>query len=130
MSDEADSSAAAMGGLTLYSGDTDIPDYASSVGSSVSQSKENTVQVNAAMFNNAMTMLLNLQTQVYFYFHLFVAFKTVFTHFDLGWKFAVSNFWFSRKESGTNPYYVQEQQPQGLVRQDRRNRKVQDWSEG
>ncbi len=71
MSDEVDSSAAAIGGLTLYSGDTDIPDCASSVGSSVSQSKENTVQVNAAMFNNAMTMLLNLQTQVYIFIYSF-----------------------------------------------------------
>ena len=71
MSDEAESSTEALGGLSLYTEDTTIPDYVSSasvstVGSSVSQSKKNTIEVNADMFNNAMTMLLNLQTQVFF----------------------------------------------------------------
>jgi hypothetical protein len=75
--DVVESSVDAMGGLTLYSGDTTIPDYVSSasvstVGSSVSQSKKNTIEVNAEMFNNAMAMLLNLQTQVFLiFFHLF-----------------------------------------------------------
>jgi hypothetical protein len=68
------------GGITLYSGDTDIPYYVSSasvstVGSSASQSKKNIIEVNATIFNKAMTMLLNLQTQVFFNFLSHVSFK-------------------------------------------------------
>ena len=86
MSDQVETPTGTMGGLSLYSADVDIPEYASSVGSSVSQCKENTVQVNAAMFNNAMTMLLNLQTQVYFFdLHSLLSFKQLFTHFYSGW---------------------------------------------
>ena len=71
MSDVEESSTEALGGLSLYTEDTPLPDYVSSasvstVGSSVSQSKKNTIEVNADMFNNAMTMLLNLQKQVFF----------------------------------------------------------------
>jgi hypothetical protein len=80
MSDQVVPPEQAMGGLSLYSQDVDIPDYVSSgqgsvagsaVGSSVSQSKENTVEVNAAMFHNAMNKLMTLESQV-FYFHLFL----------------------------------------------------------
>ena len=76
MSDQVVPPEQAMGGLSLYSQDVDIPDYVSSgqgsaVGSSVSQSNENTVQVNASLFHNAMNKLLTLESQV-FYFHLFL----------------------------------------------------------
>lgn len=37
---------------------------AGSVGSSVSQSKQNKVEVDASMFNNAMALLINLQNKV------------------------------------------------------------------
>jgi hypothetical protein len=71
MSNAVACSIEALGGLSLYPKDTPIADYVSSasvstVGSSVSQSKKNTIEVNADMFNNAMTMLLNLQAQVFF----------------------------------------------------------------
>ena len=77
MSDQVVPPEQAMGGLSLYSQDVDIPEYVSSgqgsvagsaVGSSVSQSNENT---NASMFHNAMNKLLTLESQV-FYFHLFL----------------------------------------------------------
>ena len=36
----------------------------SAVGSSVSQSKQNKIEIDAAMFNNAMSLLVNLQNKV------------------------------------------------------------------
>jgi hypothetical protein len=49
--------------------DEDLPSptamsLAGSVGSSVSQSKQNKVEVDASMFNNAMALLINLQNKV------------------------------------------------------------------
>jgi hypothetical protein len=61
------------GGLSLYQADEELPEYvssgddASAVGSSVSQTMQTTVQVNAAMVENAMTMITNLQQQVTLY---------------------------------------------------------------
>ncbi len=66
MSDNVESPTVAMGGLSMYSPDVDIPEYVSSVGSSVSQGKEGIVAVNAAMFENAMNVIMNLQSQVFF----------------------------------------------------------------
>ena len=72
MSDNEEQSIDTMGGLTLYSADVEIPECVSSgtpstVGSSVSQSKEPTVKVNAAMFNNAMSVIMNLQAKVFLF---------------------------------------------------------------
>ena len=53
-----------MGALSLDDKDEDLPDYVSSVGSSVSQSKKTTIEMDAEMVNNAMTMITNLQQQV------------------------------------------------------------------
>ena len=65
MSDQVETPTETMGGLSLYSADVDIPEYVSSVGSSVSQSKENTVTVNASMFQNAVNKLLQLEEKVF-----------------------------------------------------------------
>jgi hypothetical protein len=60
------------GGLSLYQEDEVLPEYvssgddASAVGSSVSQTMQTTVQVNAAMVENAMAMITNLQEQVHY----------------------------------------------------------------
>ena len=58
-----------IGGLSLYTPDENLPDYVSSdgdsaVGSSVSKSSKNTMEINAEMFNNAMLMVTTLQAQV------------------------------------------------------------------
>ncbi len=70
MSEQVETPTETMGGLSLYSADVDIPEYVrsvgSSVGSSVSQSKENTVEVNASMFHNAMNKLMKLESTVFF----------------------------------------------------------------
>ena len=58
-----------IGGLSLYTPDENLPDYVSSdgdsaVGSSVSKSSKNTMEINAEMFNNAMLMVTTLQAKV------------------------------------------------------------------
>jgi hypothetical protein len=58
-----------LAGLTLHTNDDNIPECVSSdgssmVGSSVSQSMQKTVEVDAAMLNNAMSIIINLQNQV------------------------------------------------------------------
>ena len=65
MSDVVGTPTDELGGLSLYQADHDLPDYVSSVGSSVSQSKKTTVEVDAEMVNNAMLMITNLQQQVF-----------------------------------------------------------------
>ena len=64
MSDVVGTPTDELGGLSLYQADHDLPDYVSSVGSSVYQSKKTTVEVDAEMVNNAMLMITNLQQQV------------------------------------------------------------------
>jgi len=68
MSDVVGTPTDELGGLSLYQADQDLPDYVSSVGSSVSQSKKTTVEVDAEMVNNAMLMITNLQQQVFAFF--------------------------------------------------------------
>ena len=62
-----------LGGLSLYQADEvipDIPEYvssgddASAVGSSVSQTKQTTVEVSAAMFENAIAIVTDLRQEV------------------------------------------------------------------
>jgi hypothetical protein len=75
MSEHVETPTEIMGGLSLYSADVDIPEFVSSgssVGSSVSQSKDKTVEVNAAMFHNAMNKLLKLESTVFFHLLLLV----------------------------------------------------------
>ena len=58
------------GGLSLYQADEVLPEYvssgddASAVGSSVSQTKQTTVEVSAAMFENAIAIVTDLKQQV------------------------------------------------------------------
>jgi len=53
-----------LGSLSLYQADQDPPDYVSSAGSSVSQSKKTTIEMDAEMVSNAMNMITTLQQQV------------------------------------------------------------------
>lgn len=59
-----------LAGLNLYQGDDELPDYvssgddASAVGSSVSQTQQTTIQVNASMVNDAVSMINSLREQV------------------------------------------------------------------
>jgi hypothetical protein len=45
-------------------GDLPSPEAMSLAGSSVSQSKQNKVEIDAAMFHNAMQLVINLQNKV------------------------------------------------------------------
>jgi hypothetical protein len=60
------------GGLSLYQADEVLPEYvssgddASTIGSSVSQTMQTTDQMQAAMVENAMAMITNLQEQVHY----------------------------------------------------------------
>jgi hypothetical protein len=65
---QAESPSAQLASLTLYQADEELPEYVSSVGSSVSQQDKNTIQVNAEMVNNAVTMIQNLSQQVLTYY--------------------------------------------------------------
>ena len=65
---EAESPSAQLASLTLYQADEELPEYVSSVGSSVSQQDKNTIQVNAEMVNNAVAMIQNLSQQVLTYY--------------------------------------------------------------
>jgi hypothetical protein len=65
---QAESPSAQLASLTLYQADDELPEYVSSVGSSVSQQDKNTIQVNAEMVNNAVTMIQNLSQQVLTYY--------------------------------------------------------------
>ena len=58
-----------LAGLTLHTNDGPIPECVSSdggsmVGSSVSQSTKKTVEVDATILNNALSIITNLQNQV------------------------------------------------------------------
>ena len=65
---QAESPSAQLASLTLYQADEELPEYVSSVGSSVSQQDKNTIQVNAEMVNNAVAMIQNLSQQVLKYY--------------------------------------------------------------
>ena len=65
---QAESPSAQLASLTLYQADEELPEYVSSVGSSVSQQDKNTIQVNAVMVNNAVAMIQNLSQQVLTYY--------------------------------------------------------------
>jgi hypothetical protein len=65
---QAESPSAQLASLTLYQADEELPEYVSSVGSSVSQQDKNTIQVNAEMVNNAVAMIQNLTQQVLTYY--------------------------------------------------------------
>ncbi len=65
---QAESPSAQLASLTLYQADEELPEYVSSVGSSVSQQDKNTIQVNADMVNNAVVMIQNLSQQVLTYY--------------------------------------------------------------
>jgi hypothetical protein len=65
---QAENPSAQLASLTLYQADEELPEYVSSVGSSVSQQDKNTIQVNAEMVNNAVAMIQNLSQQVLTYY--------------------------------------------------------------
>ena len=68
MSDVVGTPTDELGGLSLYQADTELPDYVSSVGSSVSQTKKTTVEVNAEMASNAIDKLNRLEEEVFIIF--------------------------------------------------------------
>ena len=71
MSDVVGTPTDELGGLSLYQADSVLPDYVSDVGSSVSQTKKTTVEVDAAMFHDAVTMVTEMRLEVRLYIHSF-----------------------------------------------------------
>ena len=65
---ESESPSDQLAGMTLYQADEELPEYVSSVGSSVSQQNKTTVEVNAEMVDNAVAMIQNLAQQVLTYY--------------------------------------------------------------
>ena len=65
---ESESPSDQLASLTLYQADEELPEYVSSVGSSVSQQKKNTIEVSAEMADHAMAMIQDLAQQVLTYY--------------------------------------------------------------
>lgn len=65
---QAESPSAQLASLTLYQADEELPEYVSSVGSSVSQQAKKTMEVDAGMVDNAVAMMQNLHETVLTYY--------------------------------------------------------------
>ncbi len=65
---QAESPSAQLASLTLYQADEEVPEYVSSVGSSVSQQAKKTMEVDAGMVDNAVAMMQNLHEMVLTYY--------------------------------------------------------------
>jgi hypothetical protein len=61
---QAESPSAQLASLTLYQADEEVPEYVSSVGSSVSQQAKKTMEVDTGMVDNAVAMMQNLHETV------------------------------------------------------------------
>ena len=64
MQSEVDELVAGIEQTGLYDPDAELPEYISSVGSSVSHTKKNTMRVDAEMLGNAMAMITSLNQKV------------------------------------------------------------------
>ena len=65
---QAESPVAQFAGMNLNQADDELPEYVSSVGSSVSQQNKKTMEVDAGMVDNAVSMLHNLHETVLTYY--------------------------------------------------------------
>ena len=65
---QAESPVAQFAGMNLNQADDELPEYVSSVGSSVSQQNKKTMEVDAGMVDNAVSMLQNLHETVLTYY--------------------------------------------------------------
>ena len=64
MQSEVDELVAGIEQTGLYDPDAELLEYVSSVGSSVSHTKKNTMEVDAEMLGNAMAMITSLNQKV------------------------------------------------------------------
>ena len=65
---QAESPVAQFAGMNLNQADDELPEYVSSVGSFVSQQNKKTMEVDAGMVDNAVSMLQNLHETVLTYY--------------------------------------------------------------
>ena len=65
---QAESPVAQFAGMNLNQADDELPEYVSSVGSSVSQQNKKTMEVDAGMVDNAVAMIENLHETVLTYY--------------------------------------------------------------
>jgi hypothetical protein len=87
MQEQADSPSDQLAGLSLNQANEGLPDFVATpgdddavsfVGSSVSQNQKTTMEVDAAMINNAVAMINNLSQQVLIYYSFSVSTLTIY----------------------------------------------------
>jgi hypothetical protein len=77
MQEQTESPSDQLAGLNLNQADEDLPDFVATpgdddvvsvIGSSVSQNQKTTMEVDAAMINNAVAMINNMSQEVFLYY--------------------------------------------------------------